>query len=199
MMHGQQNVKFRIENVPSIRHGSVLPSHFVKNIQNVQQFSLKCPQAGRNNYLRRQHHWLLLAMTDHTGNAQTTDDDPLVTALRSLTFPVDSHVTLAYRGSAVDQVVLQELYNIGKGQPLVFTAPLAWSPGQVLPPKLKRDNYGGVPIKATSVASSRIFWYSNCTNCRSEWPRGPRRRSTAARPLRLCARIPPGGMDVCLL
>ena len=101
-------------------------------------------------------------MTDHTGNALTPDDDPLVTALRSLTFPVDSHVTLAYRGSGVDQVVLQELYNTGQGQPLVFTPPLAWSPGQVLPPKLKRDNYGGISIKATTAVS--IFWYSHCTN-----------------------------------
>ena len=28
--------------------------------------------------------------------------------------------------------------------------------------------------------------------CRSQWPRGPRRKSTAARLLRLCVRIPPG-------
>jgi hypothetical protein len=116
-----------------------------------------CPQAGRNNYLRQQHHWLLLAMTEHTGNAPKPDDDPLVTALRSLTFPVDSHVTLAYRGSGVDQVVLQELYNTRQGQPLVFTPPLVWSPGQLLPPKLKRDNYGGVSIKAATVASSSKF------------------------------------------
>jgi len=34
---------------------------------------------------------------------------------------------------------------------------------------------------------------------RSQWPRGLRRRSMAARPLRLWVRIPWGGMDVCLL
>jgi hypothetical protein len=34
--------------------------------------------------------------------------------------------------------------------------------------------------------------------CRSQWPRDLRRRSTAARPLRLCVRIPPGAwMSVC--
>jgi len=116
-----------------------------------------CPQAGRNNYLRLQHHWLLLAMTEHTGNAVTPYDDPLL----SLTFPVDSHVTLAYRRTGVDEVQLQELYNTGKGQPLTFTAPLAWSSGQVLPPKLKRDNYGGVPINAAAVASTVRVWYNN--------------------------------------
>jgi hypothetical protein len=130
----------------------------------VKMFSLICPQAGRKNYLKLQHHWLLLAMNDHTGNALTPDDDPLVTALRSLTFLVDSDVTLAYRGSGVDQVVLQELYSTGHGQPLVFTPPVAWSPGQVLPPKLKRDNYGGISIKTVTAASSSRFWYSNCTN-----------------------------------
>ena len=35
-------------------------------------------------------------------------------------------------------------------------------------------------------------------NCRSQWPRGLRRRSTAARPLRLWVRIPPEAwMSVC--
>ena len=39
-----------------------------------------------------------------------------------------------------------------------------------------------------------------CTHCksRSQWPRGLRRRSTAARPLRLWVQIPPGAwMFVC--
>ena len=34
--------------------------------------------------------------------------------------------------------------------------------------------------------------YSNDVFCRSQWPRGPRRRSLAARLLRLWVRIPPG-------
>ena len=33
--------------------------------------------------------------------------------------------------------------------------------------------------------------------CRSQWPPGLRRRSSAARLLRLWVRIPPGRMDVC--
>ena len=35
--------------------------------------------------------------------------------------------------------------------------------------------------------------------CRSQWPRGLRRRPAAARLLRSWVRIPPEGMDVCLL
>jgi hypothetical protein len=38
------------------------------------------------------------------------------------------------------------------------------------------------------------FWF-----CRSRWPRCLRRRSAAVRLLRLWVRIPPEGMDVCLL
>jgi hypothetical protein len=36
-------------------------------------------------------------------------------------------------------------------------------------------------------------------NCRSHWPHGLRSGSVTARLLRLRVRIPPGGMDVCLL
>ena len=39
----------------------------------------------------------------------------------------------------------------------------------------------------------------NSTICRSQWPRGLRRRSADARLLRSWVRIPPGGMYVCLL
>jgi hypothetical protein len=39
----------------------------------------------------------------------------------------------------------------------------------------------------------------NFISCQSQWPRGPIRRSTAARLLRCWFRIRPGGMDVCLL
>ena len=118
----------------------------------------ECPQAGRNKYLKLQHHWLLLAMTEHTGNSPTPDKDPLVTPLNSLTFPVDSQVTLAYRGTGANQVLLQEVFSTVQGQPLVFTPLLAWCPGQVLPPKLKRDDYGGVSISAVTVASGSRFW-----------------------------------------
>jgi len=44
-------------------------------------------------------------------------------------------------------------------------------------------------------------WIYSCNGyfCRSQWPRGLRRRSATARLLRLWVRIPTGGMDVCLL
>ena len=43
-----------------------------------------------------------------------------------------------------------------------------------------------------------VFSKSYTLECRSQWPRGLRRRSTAARPVRLWVRIPPGAwMFVC--
>ena len=43
----------------------------------------------------------------------------------------------------------------------------------------------------------RNFNTSSSADCRSQWLRGLRRGSAAARLLRLWVRIPPGGMDVC--
>lgn len=122
-----------------------------------------CSQAERNKYLKGQHHWLLLAMTKQTGNILTIEEDPLI-SLQSLAFTVDSHVTLAYRGSGVNQVLLQEVYRTGLSQPLVSTPLVGWSPGQVLPQKFKRDDYGGVSINAATVASSSEFCDNDCTN-----------------------------------
>jgi hypothetical protein len=44
-----------------------------------------------------------------------------------------------------------------------------------------------------------IYIYIFIYLCQSQWPRGLRRMSSAARLLRLWVRIQPGGMDVCLL
>jgi len=47
---------------------------------------------------------------------------------------------------------------------------------------------------------NRVIVKTMCDSMsRSQWPCGLRRRSTAARLLRLWVRIPPGGMEVCLL
>ena len=46
------------------------------------------------------------------------------------------------------------------------------------------------------TSSNSFAW---CVCRRSGWPRGLRRRSAAARLLVFRIRIPPGGMDVCLL
>ena len=49
----------------------------------------------------------------------------------------------------------------------------------------------------TAVEFSFPISISIC--CRSQWPRGLRRRSSAAHLLRLWVRIPPEGMDIFLL
>ena len=53
--------------------------------------------------------------------------------------------------------------------------------------------------RAAMQITRNIFWKNIYSRCRSQWPRGLRRRSAAARLLRSWVRIPPGGMDVCLL
>ena len=55
-----------------------------------------------------------------------------------------------------------------------------------------RTIYGSLGVKRL------IYAVSNISVCRSQWPRGLRRRSAAARLLRLRVRIPPGTwMSVC--
>jgi hypothetical protein len=44
-----------------------------------------------------------------------------------------------------------------------------------------------------------LLKYTRTQRFRSQWPRDQRRRSAAARLLRSWVRIPPGGMDICLL
>ena len=54
-----------------------------------------------------------------------------------------------------------------------------------------RSKHSSPPLRTT-------IWWCNTGKCRSQWPRGLRRRSTAARLLRLWVRIPPGAwMFVC--
>ena len=50
----------------------------------------------------------------------------------------------------------------------------------------------------SNISSAFTISFHTCHMRRSQWPRGLRRRSAAARLLRLWVRIPPGGMDVCL-
>jgi hypothetical protein len=46
-------------------------------------------------------------------------------------------------------------------------------------------------VMQSYLIENQINFYMNC-HCRSQWPRGLRHRSTAARLLRSWARIPPG-------
>ena len=56
-----------------------------------------------------------------------------------------------------------------------------------------------ITLRYTSSVSVAGFIHIYNVSGRSQWPRGLRRRSTAARLLRSWVCIPPGGMDVCLL
>ena len=52
--------------------------------------------------------------------------------------------------------------------------------------------------RRTGKIPNSIFLYAGQTACRSQWPRGLRRRSAASRLLRLWVRIPPGAwMSLC--
>jgi hypothetical protein len=100
-------------------------------------------------------------MTNPSTNGLTSEQELLITALESLPFSVDSQVSLAHRGSDLTHVLLQEVYRTGPDLPLVFTPLFEWSPGQLLPPKLHRDDYGGISINAATVASINRFVYSS--------------------------------------
>lgn len=113
-----------------------------------------CSQAGKNNCLKLQHHWLMLVTSDLSLNGLKSEQEPLITALESLPLAVDSQVFLAHQGSDLSHVLLQEVYRIQPDLLLVFTPLLEWSSGQLLPPKLRRDNYGGISINAATVVSS---------------------------------------------
>jgi hypothetical protein len=54
-------------------------------------------------------------------------------------------------------------------------------------------------ISKVSQSIFNVFLFPNTTYSRSQWPRGLRRRSAAARLLRSWVWIPPEGMDVGLL
>jgi hypothetical protein len=100
-------------------------------------------------------------MTNLSIDGLTSEQEPLITDLESLALAVDSQVSLAHQGSDLSHVLLQEVYRIGPNLPLVFTPLLEWSFGQLLPPKLRRDDYGGISINAATVASSNRFVYPN--------------------------------------
>ena len=50
-----------------------------------------------------------------------------------------------------------------------------------------------------SIASYIKMYSINITKSRSQWPCGLRRRSSAARPLRLWVRIPPGAWTLSVM
>ena len=63
---------------------------------------------------------------------------------------------------------------------------------------LKRSNISRSSTKVSNHEATETISQHICTNCRSQWSRGLRRRSEAVRLLRLWVRIPPGAwMFVC--
>jgi len=74
---------------------------------------------------------------------------------------------------------------------------------EFLHPKKQYHSSGLSPAAVSRSASTAAKMspqiYTHTYICRSQWPRGLRRRSAATRLLRSWVRISPGGMDVCLL
>jgi len=77
-----------------------------------------------------------------------------------------------------------------------FPPSTLFSPHHIIPPMLHIQSFKYHCNLKLKLPLNNTPTYMNGW---SQWPRGLRRRSTAARLLRLWVRIPPGGMDVCLL
>lgn len=81
-------------------------------------------------------------------------EDALIAALEPLDLPLDSQVTVTRPGADVNQVLLQDIYRIKSGLPLIFTPLCFWAPGQPFPFSLRRDNYGGIVLNTATVVST---------------------------------------------
>ncbi|KDR16070.1 hypothetical protein L798_10082 [Zootermopsis nevadensis] len=81
----------------------------------------------------------------------TPHEDALIAALEPLDLPLDSQVTVTRPGADVNQVLLQDIYRIKSGLPLIFTPLCDWAPGQPFPFSLRRDNYGGIVLNTATV------------------------------------------------
>jgi hypothetical protein len=80
-------------------------------------------------------------------------EDRLISALEQLDLSVESQVTLSRPGPEVDTIILQDVYRIKHGLPLVFTPPRDWAPGHQFPSVTRRDNYGGIVFPTATVVS----------------------------------------------
>lgn len=104
-----------------------------------------CYQASHEKQFSSLHHWLLLS-----GETPSSSEDSLITALEPLDLQLDSHVTIAHFGANMKQVLLQDVYRIGRQEPLIITPPRDWSSGHHFPSGPQRNNYNGINLK-TSV------------------------------------------------
>jgi hypothetical protein len=125
-----------------------------------------CSQASKNKQFGSLHHWLLFDTYDDDlssnpdGDGLVLSEDPLSTALEQLDLPLDSHVTVARPGP--NRFLLQDVYRLVKGQPLIVTSPRGWSPGKDWPQGPRRDNYGGVQIKTVVIVSTIFISFNWC-------------------------------------
>jgi hypothetical protein len=85
-----------------------------------------------------------------------SQEDRLIAALEYLNLSVESQVTLSRPGRDVTTILLQDVYRIKPGLPLLLTPSRDWTPGQQFPRSPRRDNYGGIVLPTATVVSARI-------------------------------------------
>ena len=89
------------------------------------------------------------------------------------------------------------VWNLISTENFVVSQPLITLNSECLLPFGPQSNVFLLAVSDIKIQMHRTVITSDI--CRSRWPRGPRRRSTAAHLLRSWVRIPPRGMDFCLL
>jgi hypothetical protein len=82
-----------------------------------------------------------------------SQEDRLISALGQLDLSIESQVTISRPGPEVNTILLQDVYRIKPGLPLIFTLPRDWTPGHRFPSGPRRDNYGGLVFPTATVVS----------------------------------------------
>jgi hypothetical protein len=75
---------------------------------------------------------------------------------------------------------------------VVFEVQLVTAEDELAVSKLDFSVIFKIPVDTKSLEDGQTLQVSKCGTCRSQWPRGLRRGSAAARLLRLWVQIPPG-------
>jgi hypothetical protein len=79
-----------------------------------------------------------------------------MTALEPLDLQLDSHVTIAHIGANMKQVLLQDIYRIGRQEPLIITPPRDWSSGHHFSSGPQRNNYNGLNLKTSVLVNIKL-------------------------------------------
>jgi hypothetical protein len=124
---------------------------FYENSGGTQTLNGDTIAEARNNTHVTQPDDTLISSKESSWNP--SHEDPLIAAVEPLDLRLDSQVTVALPGSGVDQILLQDIYRIKSGFPLIFTPLRYWTPGQPFPFSLRRDNYGGIVLTTATVVS----------------------------------------------